>query len=709
MNRLSAFAGRKFQKCFFWFVALTVPAVVSADVFQWAPDDMPLKDGSWVKVENWKTEDGSAVATRLPSFGDTALFSTNMLPGVLYEASWTISETGLGVSKVVGGNRFQILLSNARSSGSAAVRRLKVEDPNDFLGTWRTDVPRLELLFENDQTFTPRLNALTTQARPRVNVTNAEGRVKIGLLQARNDKKACQENDVATSIVRFGGMIDKLGPGTLEIEEAAGQDEAAIVYQGTLSLDGRAKPTTDDVESILKRAWLRLDATKAETLLTREGDDGRLYVTNWADANGSGRAARSLAKPANRHDPFVSPVTSTTGRTLVDFGACDASNVEKLGPQHCSLEFDECTNVRELFILRWRTDPTMTYSSIIGHSTQYPLHTGGNKNLFDSNSYPEVKFGDVRVNGVKGFWGTHPCDAHSCGFSSLFLLNVAPTNAISLNLLGSERNIIDRMGGCRIGEVLVFTERLTDAERAQVNEYLMAKWFKTYVPCDLGSAMMKPGTVLDVPDGRTARIHRLTLQGDTLVKTGGGTLVVDELVPVNAKLDVRGGDVRVNTADGGFATTDAPAPQPFVWLDATAANTMTFSNSEDRTTAYLTNWTDKAGGSVAATIPWNHSKFVNHFPTVKQDVPSAGLAVVDFGDNSATGTGSWMWLTQRGNVAYEGFMVVRATKKVWGNLWGTADNSFIRNAYSDGNLILSAGYSSGTAAAAHWMLDSTLR
>ncbi len=698
------------------FVSALFCVAASGETYTWVRKlaNGTFDNGDWETLSNWTLE-GGAAPEAYPGSGDVVVLPGELENGQnMRQLRMTASADGRVAGTVQGGRGYEILLAVPRNGAQSTARTITIENPNGFAGAWHPEQPRTTLLFENDSTFTPRLATLETQARAYVNVANEGARVKVGLLKAKNDYQSY--NTSGGTRYRAGGALQKMGLGTLEIEEAAGIEERIYVNQGAIALDGRPKPS-GSVESILSRAWLRLDATLTNSMSLYTGADGRTYVTNWPDANGSGRAARRDKKSnfptysadfiTEASDPFISPVKSGTGLPLVDFGAMSASLVETLGPQHGLLRFDGCTNVRELFIVRWRTDPNATYSSLIGHHSLYPLHCNGNASLFSTAADKATLMGEVRLNGVSSFYGSLPVDSYSDGLDTMHLLNVAPTNAISLDLLGSERYFSARTGGCRIGEVLIFTEKLTEAERAQVNEYLMAKWFKGYVPCDVGAVTLKDGTSIEVPEGRVARVRRITLWGDTLVKTGGGTLVVDSISPANAKLDIRGGDVRINPDADYVASSSAPASSPFVWLDATAVNTLTFSNSEDNTASYLTNWTDKAGGSIYATIPWGHKCFLDHYPTVKQDIPSAGLAVVDFSNNS-TGYSSWMWLSTRGRIAYEGFIVYRHVQSTWGNIFGSSSIEFMRNAQDVTGRAIESAYAVPRVAASQWTRDGAV-
>ena len=52
---------------------------------------------------------------------------------------------------------------------------------------------------------------------------------------------------------------------------------------------------------------------------------------------------------------------------------------------------------------------------------------------------------------------------------------------------------------------------------------------------------------LDVPEGETVTLARLTCSGQTLVKTGGGTLRLEAVCGRLGKLDVRAGALETST------------------------------------------------------------------------------------------------------------------------------------------------------------------
>lgn len=675
-----------------------------------------VADGkAYLQAENWATADGTP-AESAPGGDDIAIIGQKDHNGfgLGYVNLTTTAARSLGT--VVGSDGLWINSSVARTSSKTQNVRITVKDPNGFKGGWTVANPRTEYVLSGgtgDGAFVPRFSVLETKNAPYLLVTN---RAVVGLLKASVDRNS--------SVVEYagGGSLTKRGPGTLEVEAAGGAEERIYVNAGCLELDGHPESRVA-VQEILDKAWMHLDATRRDTMLGYEDAEGRYCVTNWTSVNGAPAHAwyptsaefQSMVRPdgmAAVNPPFVGTAKSTSGCEFMDFGSVNGG--KDLGPKSCMLRFTHCEQVRELFIVRWLSDTAASYNSIIGREcesasgkrTDHPLHTDGLNELFGSNTDTGVVNGEIFVNGIRSFWWSHPSDYLTSGWGKPFLLNVAPTGPICLDVLGSERLYKARTGGCRIGEVIIFQEKLTEAERAQVNDYLMRKWFKDYEPCDVGAVVLKDGASISVPEGRVARVGRMSVFGSTLVKTGGGTLVVDELSPTNATLDIRGGAVRVNP-DHRVPATDAPADKPYVWFDATDNSTL--QTSVVNGVCYVTNWLDKAGGTVHATLPVGNSGYKGKMPMLLAAKSPTGLQVVDFGSGTSANTASWMWMMPHGEAhAQEAFLVLRCTSDVFGNIFDTSTMTMIMNDRVSGTTFVSSTYAGFAALAGQWTQNGAI-
>lgn len=135
-------------------------------------------------------------------------------------------------------------------------------------------------------------------------------------------------------------------------------------------------------------------------------------------------------------------------------------------------------------------------------------------------------------------------------------------------------------GGCQIGEILVYTNALTDAEQKQTLDYLMAKWGRAegkrpWLAASVGS--LRGGEVY-VPAGETAYVKSLDTCNSVLVKTGEGTLAARQ-IEGSGVICVKGGSVALL---GGSAPTETgagdvlPAPGMNAHFDASATDGMVF-------------------------------------------------------------------------------------------------------------------------------------
>lgn len=131
----------------------------------------------------------------------------------------------------------------------------------------------------------------------------------------------------------------------------------------------------------------------------------------------------------------------------------------------------------------------------------------------------------------------------------------------------------NRMYFGEIGEVLVFSRRLSDAERDAINAYLHNKWFGTAEPLPEGSPMVGAMRI-SVPADARADLVLDGAQADGtahgIVKEGAGTLRYGGAATGGLALDVREGalalasgrlasrvDVWVDAADAAARTLDA--------------------------------------------------------------------------------------------------------------------------------------------------------
>ena len=525
-------------------------------------------------------------------------------------------------------------------------RTLTIASPNEFAGHFRSGYDAGATLFAVGGGQAMKISLTGDEIAPQLPNVAATTLTTV-------DVPANTHASVTT--VYGGGKLVKSGAGSLSVQRTDGSALQFEVEAGELTLQG--VPQGQDITAILADAALHLDATKVDASGTYAGADGRTYVRVWPSVKQGGISATSIAagyvpssgKVPCVNDPFVSDKVSPSGLALVDFGsASNASSVPydaALGPSNCVLALStDVSGAREVFVAYQRSHVAASFTPYLG--TSGSAHTEclpSGDTLFSGECADSIKNGDVRFNGVPVHYAQKKqlIDAYSNGTTDFHIVSIAPTEALSrsFNLIGSDRYNAGRTGGIRVGEILVFTRALTEDERNAVNRYLRAKWFGSS-DCEAGSALVANGASLSVPAGRTAYLPfvRLT-SGTTLVKNGDGELVIGQLSPADATVQVNGGSVKICAAEAVADT--APAARPFLWLDATAGGSLvtegggvTRWNDRRAATAIVGDASGFSGGY--AEIPVGNTVWTNagsEKPTVVADAaPVAGLNVVDYGN-----------------------------------------------------------------------------
>lgn len=521
------------------------------------------------------------------------------------------------------------------------------------------------------------------------------------------------------------GVLVKRGAGELEVKTTSGLGARFHVTKGTLTLDGSgASEVGDDVP--VPGAWMHLDADNAATRLGYTGDDGRHYVTNWSDVRGNGTYAylntgrtATDAKPA-----FKAPFLNTTlipGRTVMDFGRAygDATQDPALGPVGCALDLcRSCSYVREVFFAIGRTqkkDGSWVYHiPPLGEESQIPFLPGSTMIIATKymGSYPvmgNAAYGDIFVDGER----TSNTHAYPNEFG---IVSIGLTNRVEVSVIASDRRSKDCTGGIRLGEILVYTNTLTHAERLAVHRYLQHKWTKRTEPEDLdaGSVTLAndASVAISVPANHTAKIGEVASVGGTVVKTGEGVLKVGSLegkmgesVP---SVDVRGGAVTF----GGLASvsSDEPASGAWVWLDATKGSTFVY---EDESTKTLSEWHDCRADQTAiyAKKPTGKKDYVEGkaLPVVTDNVVGE-KSVVDFGDyTTLNDTSAFMQVGSLNSAyVYEAFIVQRfkTSNAFSGNIFGSSSGTALMR--GSASMLLRTTYGKCSGRAALWTVNGAV-
>ena len=333
--------------------------------------------------------------------------------------------------------------------------------------------------------------------------------------------------------VRFGsvaGPFTKTGAGTAVL--GWGDAGAEIhVADGVVEAGEVSAPPPRGLS-----AWL--DATAAASLTTNE--EG--VVSNWADRHGGTCAAV-------QHPGHLLPVWTTNalnGLPVLDFGRMAESNVE--GDDRMMAFSPERTEIRTVF---WVIGSKNGGGFLLGDShalagVKRHVHRGGDFGLTAAaplwggtgQDKGVVRAGETWVNGVA-------VDGTKTGLSGAYDLvgwRISETDDADGKSAGAtwlascyaaDKNSNYRLnGGQELGELLIYTNRLTDAERDAATAYLARKWFPQTAAAQTVLAF---GTVMLEGAGAVFRATAPTHLERLVVRSGCtftdlGNLTVDELV-----------------------------------------------------------------------------------------------------------------------------------------------------------------------------------
>ncbi len=367
--------------------------------------------------------------------------------------------------------------------------------------------------------------------------------------------------DVAADVVAQDGAVlvspeatglVKSGTGTWNVPVSCfffGLPGNLFAGAGTLALD--AEPATvalPDATAICRKAAFWVDASLSPKDGT--GDD----VDVWYDVRDTGRDAY----PRAVYDETVSkskPTSATYGgKDALYFGGYGAASRSANGngasmkwcdPDGTARRF---SGIRHLFAVH---GVDKTYGFIFGDTVNNHFHIGFQSSALSPtywrNSGSDGRQAASARNFVDGktadaYRDTVPTGRHLLELDMMRVTGSANNFFNDRNYCDYTKSGGDRTGGDYLHEVLVFTNALTEAERVQVEAYLMDKWGI--------SAPAADATVTVAPQGRF-EVASATLMQDGFSVAGTGTISPVEgtggEIPVQAAV---GESVGVSLADG---------------------------------------------------------------------------------------------------------------------------------------------------------------
>lgn len=428
--------------------------------------------------------------------------------------------------------------------------------------------------------------------------------------------------------------------------------------------------------------YLHFDATDNASMATVEAD-GKTYVTRLNDVRGEGYPY--AVKSVDAFRPWLA-TDAATGRQVLDFGGsyCDygwpvdncAAGRRTGGYMGIAVPAPgktawlklnaKCSAIREVFVVFREAHIYNCQAHFLGNDNLddnafrrgfYDEATSGGKyagaylqagRLFrrrrtvgsgfhDDTSL--VQRGDVRLDGQRVQADLAVSLADRLHVLSAGLPGAAVADRIGDNGLGTCASATRywAVGGFTLGEMLIYTNSLTSAERRRVNNYLKRKWGagEDREDVDFGSATVFATSELVVPEGHALKVKKSAIR-EKVVKSGGGTLDLGLPETDAFSVEVKAGELAFSKIfEPPSAIPAGPAPNSDVWVDADNTDTLVLSNAEAAASSVYVlraNHCENGGTNSAGHIAWAARYSADRsFPTRVVDPAARGRWVFDFG------------------------------------------------------------------------------
>ncbi len=153
-----------------------------------------------------------------------------------------------------------------------------------------------------------------------------------------------------------------------------------------------------------------------------------------------------------------------------------------------------------------------------------------------------------------------------------------PLLPVAADCFAFDSGLANRNGNKRVCEMIIYTNKLTQAERLAVCGYLMDKWLGCDVTCDVQTNLVKSVSLASDPPGFVVDDGELLYAGNVsgsgrFAKSGNGTMYVDYLDGHSANVVVSEGVLEVNSCSVP-AADDIPSDGLLFRMDATRRDLM---------------------------------------------------------------------------------------------------------------------------------------
>ncbi len=307
-------------------------------------------------------------------------------------------------------------------------------------------------------------------------------------------------------VAPLASSIDKVGAGTysLSAEQVRARSELGVnVHQGTLAFSdaGGEIPSVTTPPAVMNAAVLWLEAS---TNVVADADG---YVTKWYDVRETQSAGtwgatryRGVSAIASGIEGATNPVmrVNAAGQPMVYFnGKKSGSYMTFQKPNGASVE--DIGNIYHVFQVLCISN-SLGYalgnrSSADGIAYFHPQNTDGSLGCYldpGGTVDPSVSGGRAYLDGVY----TDMAATSATPGMHLTEYQITEARAAKVGRFFCDRGMgggtYKRSGGDYIGEVVLFTNRLDEADRLAVGEYLLGKWVARTSPASTRTSAASP-------------------------------------------------------------------------------------------------------------------------------------------------------------------------------------------------------------------------
>ena len=332
------------------------------------------------------------------------------------------------------------------------------------------------------------------------------------------------------------GRLYKTGGGTWTIPErnvdqsnplAIRVTNGKVAFAAGTGETPAARTISDGVKAKLLFWGDASDADATHFVGATSNDTGAVYVDTWYDVRETDTSAptRMYVTADRRHTTLSPQKVTTNGYEALWFGGYSSGRIYNWRNPNGSLRNANNSQVMHVFAVNGVLASFGTiFGSTNGSASSYVATWSDINTVAKSLSSPywwnsewcDTHNGRTWVNGER-------IDGHATPVKHGFHLLEAALGRYDIGFVNSffsTSTTKDRSGGDYLCEVLAFTNRLTEVERLEVQNYLMRKWFGPGRPCK--DVTLAPGTevVVDASAGDTADLQILPHGPGTFVKTG---------------------------------------------------------------------------------------------------------------------------------------------------------------------------------------------